>query len=198
MRASHVSFSGWRVIVLLGAMVMLASACTSSGEVASVPDHLLAPQYRVLPSVSDSEPVAEAQPAVPTGNRQLDGFLAELAAALDRHDWRGVAARFDPAQYAEQWAFITGEGASDDAAAVQVIAETLGMQRLLQPTDTFEADPLSRLGRLRVVTFREVEPRRMGTAQIRGDVRLDDGTRLPLLFSIQPMGDTYAVIVPMG
>ncbi|MEO0560363.1 MAG: hypothetical protein AAF170_19520, partial [Bacteroidota bacterium] len=198
MRISRTRLSSWRPVLALLFLASVASACASSPpEAVETPEHLLAPQYRVLPSVPATEPVAEAQPAVPTGNRQLDAFLAELAAALDRHDWRGVAARFDPAQYAEQWALVTGDGANDGAAAVQVLAETLGMQGLLQPIGTFEADPVSRLERIQVVTFREVEPRRMGTAQIRGDVRLDDGSRLPLQFSIQPMSDTYAVVVPM-
>lgn len=183
----------------LAALALVASACAPSAPApAETPEHLIAPQYRVLPSVPATETVAEAQPAVPTGSLQLDAFLAELAAALDRHDWRGAAARFDPAAYAEQWALISGAGASDEAAAVQALAETLGMQGLLQPYDTFRSDPLSRLERLRVVTFREVESRRMGVAEVRGDVRLDDGARVPLLFSVQPMGDTYVVVVPMG
>lgn len=185
------------IVLILG---LFASACTPAVPTAPAnpPEHLIATQYRVLPSVPATEPVAEAQPAIPTGNAALDAFLAELAAALDRHDWRGVASRFDPASYAEQWALISDDGASEEAAAVQVLAETLGMQDLLQPRDTFGADPVSRLERIQVVTFREVDPRRMGTAQIRGDVRLDDGTRLPFQFSIQPMGDGYAVVVPMG
>lgn len=187
-----------RTLCLIG-LFALASACAPSApDTHETPEHLIATQYRVLPSVPATEPVAEAQPAVPTGNRQLDAFLAELAAAIDRQDWRGAASRFDPAPYAEQWALIVGEGRSEVAAAVQVLAETLGVQGLLQPYDTFAADPIARLDRIQVVTFRDVELSRMGTAQIRGDVRLDDGSRFPLLFSIQPMGDSYAVVVPMG
>jgi hypothetical protein len=128
----------------------------------------------------------------------LDVFLAELAAALDRHDWRGVAAAFEPESYAEQWALIDASRDNAEASAVQALAETLGMQPILRPYDTLADAPVARLERLQVVTFREVLPGSTGGVQVRGDVRLDDGTRIPLDFSLQPMGDAFVVVVPMG
>ena len=180
------------------ALLCVASACSAPGGVQETPEHLLAPQYRVLPSVPAEEPIAEASPAIPTGNGQLDVFLAELAAALDRHDWRGVAATFEPDSYAEQWTLIQATRQNPVSSAVQALAETLGMQGILRPYDTLDDAPLQRLERLQVVTIRDVTRQPGGDVQVQGDIRLDDGSRLPLDFLLQPMGDTYRVIVPMG
>lgn len=197
MHVAFPSLTSWRTALAFLGLAALASACSSSAPT-PVPEHLLAPQYRALPSVPATEPVAEAQPVVPTGTRQLDAFLAELAAALDRHDWRGVAAAFEPESYAEQWALIQESRQNAVASAVQALAETLGMQGILRPYDTFEDAPVDRLERLQVITLREVIPRSAGTVQVRGDIRLDDGSRIPLDFLLQPIGDTYVVVVPMG
>ena len=201
MAVSHAWLSSWRSALILFGLVCVVSACASTpppGAVPGPPEVLLAPQYRALPSVPAGEPIAEAAPVVPTGEASLDVFLAELAAALDRHDWRGVVAAFEPDRYAEQWALIQGSRDNAEASAVQALAETLGMQGVLRPYDTLENAPVQRLNRLHVVTFREVVPNSDGSVLVRGDVRLDDGSRHPLDFSLQPMGDTFVVVVPMG
>jgi len=200
MRVSPIPRTSWRSGLALLALVTLTSACASTppDRVQAPPEHLLATQYRVLPSVPAEEPIAEAAPVVPTGDRQLDAFLAELAAALDRHDWRGAASMLEPDSYAEQWALIDASRQNAEASAVQALAETLGMQGILRPYDTLTDAPAARLDRLQVVTFREVIPNLDGSVTVRGDVRLDDGTRFPIDFLLQPMGDTFVVIVPMG
>ncbi|GAB5534684.1 MAG: hypothetical protein Rubg2KO_09330 [Rubricoccaceae bacterium] len=184
--------------IALIALLSVASACSAPRVVSETPDYLLAEQYRVLPAAPTGEPIAEAVPAIPTGDAALDRFLAELAAALDRQDWRGVVARFESESYAEQWALINESRQDPEGSAVQVLAETLGMQTILRPFGTLETTLLERLDRIRVVTLRDVSPSASGTVRVSGDVRLDDNTRLPLDFSLQPMGDTYAVVVPMG
>lgn len=149
--------------------------------------------YASLPAAPPPGAVAEAQPVVPTGDPALDAFLADLAAAVDREAWRAVAEAFDPDAYAEQFALVRRAAASDEAAAAQVVAETLGLGALLDGRPSVE-----RLNQIRVVTLRTAERSPDGTAQITGDVRLADGRTLPLSFTVQTVGGAYRVVVPMG
>lgn len=149
--------------------------------------------YRALPAVPPPETVALAHPAVPTGDAALDAFLADLAASIDRQAWRAVAQAFDADAYAARYAGVRDGAVSDEAAAVRVVAESLGL-------DLFGTAPpsLDGLGRIRVVTFREATRRPDGSTRVTGDVRLDDGRTLPLAFGVRPGPPTYRVEVQGG
>ena len=151
--------------------------------------------YGALPAAPPPEAVALAHPAVPTGDVALDAFLADLAASVDRQAWRAVAEAFEPAAYAERVAAARVGAGSDEAAAVAVVAETLGLSALFGGV----APSLDALNRIRVVTFRQATRRPDGSARVTGDVRLDDGRTVPLAFDVREGGaGRYRVVVPAG
>jgi hypothetical protein len=173
------------VAVLVGAALL--PACAGS----------LPMPYAAVPAVPARAPIAEANPVAPTGDAALDDFLSELAAAIDRKDWRGVATRFERPAFAEQVAFVTTGAGSTEAAAAQVIAESLGLSALATYTAASDTDPYAGLDRIVVVTFRDA--RRAGDrVDIQGDVRLPDGQTIPLSFSVTPARAGFAVLVPRG
>ena len=81
-----------RPLFLLLATLTLA-ACAGSPR-PLVPD--ASGPYAGIPHVAGDNLTAEANPVAPTGDDRLDNFLADLAAAIDRHDWYGVAEFADP------------------------------------------------------------------------------------------------------
>ena len=136
-----------------------------------------------------------AHPAVPTGDDALDAFLADLAASVDRQAWRAVAEAFEPEPYAERVAAARAGAGSDEAAAVAVVAATLGLSGVFGDA----APSLDGLNRIRVVTFREATLRPGGAARVTGDVRLDDGRTVGLAFDVREGGaGRYRVVVPAG
>ena len=156
----------------------------------------LAPQYRAAPSVQVPDAIAVAQPAAPTGDEALDEMLAELAAAIDRKDWRGVLFHFDPDAYAEQFALMSASDRDASSVAAQVLVETLGLSGVFTDGPSFEA-----LDRVRVVTLRQVA--RLNDYpdafyEVSGDVRLDGGETQPIRFQITRDEEAYRVLVPMG
>lgn len=180
--------------LLLTVVALVVAACSTTPDIIEPSDDGL---YAGIPTVAQNGPIATAQPVIPTGDPELDDFLAELAAAIDRKDWRGVALRMEPDAFAEQRAFLTEAGRP--AAAAQVIAETLGLGSLYHDSESWEG-----LDRIRVVTFRQHAVQTPGIAGgegfdvIEGSVRLDDGTTLPLSFSILSRGGARVVAVPLG
>lgn len=172
--------------------VLLLTACSGSAPAADTDG-----PYAGIPRVDTEGPVATAQPVIPTGDPVLDEFLAGFAAAIDRHDWRGVAARMDPETFAEQRALLTADGSEEPAA--QLIAESLGLGRLYH-----DAPGWSGLESIRVVTFREHGVQTPGIAGgeafdlIDGTVRLENGQTLPFSFTIAQRGGAHVVIVPLG
>ncbi|MEM6327673.1 MAG: hypothetical protein AAF791_11205 [Bacteroidota bacterium] len=154
--------------------------------------------YAGVPSRPAEGPIAMAQPVIPTGDDRLDDFLGELAAAIDRQDWLGVAQRMDPEVFPEQRALLERNG-SAETAAPQLLLETLGIRSLTEAGPTWDD-----LGRIRVVTFRQHTVQTPGIAGgdsfdlIDGTVRLDDGSTLPLSFTIASRGGAHVVVVPVG
>lgn len=179
-----------RFTLLLPALLL--AACSGS-----VPSADTDGPYAGIPRADTEGPVAMAQPVIPTGDPALDEFLAELAAAIDRHDWRGVAARMDPGAFVEQRALLDADGSDEPAA--QLIAETLGLGRLYH-----DAPGWSGLESIRVVTFRQHGVQTPGIAGgeaydlIDGTVRLENGQTLPLSFTIAQRGGAHVVLVPLG
>ena len=170
-------------LVLLAAGLL--GGCASAGGPAAGP-------YQSLPAAPPPEAVAVAQPAVPTGDEALDAFLADFAAAIDRKAWRSVAEAFDPDAYAARFAAVRAGAESDQAAAVAVVADVLGLGGLLGGA----TPSLDDLGRIRVVTLRGTEDRPGGAVRVTGDVRLEDGQTLPIAFDVRGRGGTYHVVVP--
>ncbi|MEM1056691.1 MAG: hypothetical protein AAGI52_14310 [Bacteroidota bacterium] len=183
-----------RILAFLVVSVLIAGCRTAP----VVPDTPEAGPYAGIPSVEATGPVAEAQPIFPTGDPELDAFLADLAAAIDRHDWRGVAQRMEPVGFTEQRAFLAANG-SAEAPAAQLIAETLGIGDLYHASPGWDG-----LDQIRVVTFREYAVQTPGIAGgeaielISGTVRLENGRTLPLSLSIISRGGVRVVQVPLG
>lgn len=178
----------------LAALVVVLAACGGSRVV--IPDQ--SGPYAEIPTVRAGM-VAEAQPVVPTGNPDLDDFLGEVAAAIDRHDWYGVARAMDPDAWGEQRALIeAGRGGN---AAPQIIAESLGLGDLATGSGR---NPWSDLDRIEVVTFRDLAVETPGIAGgegftlISGDVRLASGETRRLDFRVVTRGGVYAILVPLG
>ena len=184
---SRLSFLPLAVLVALAGCATQRPAPDASGP------------YAGIPAVAAREPIAEAQPVVPTGDDELDEFLGDLAAAIDRHDWRGVARTMEPEAFGEQRALIEAERAS--GAAAQVIGETLGLGDVVDYTG---ADPWRALDRIQVITLRQVAVNTPGivsgeqTYSISGDVRLDSGQTLTLEFTVASRGGAYVILVPLG
>lgn len=179
-----------RTILLVALAVSLVTGCSSTPPLADGP-------YSGIPSVPSDEPIATAQPVIPTGNPRLDDFLSHLAAAIDRKDWLGVARMMDADEFAQQHEFLSGS--DRDAPAAQVIAESLGIGSL------YHDDPgWAGLDRIRVVTFRQHAVQTPGIAGgegfdvIEGTVRLDSGSTLPLSFLIAFRDGVHVVVVPAG
>ena len=172
------------------AVLVAVSGCRTTPTIPDSPDDGV---YAGIPAVAASEPMAEAQPIIPTGNDTLDEFLSEIAAAIDRKDWRGVAKMMEPEAFAEQQAFLAAEGRTQPAA--QIIAETLGIGEL---------EGWDGLGEIRVITLREHTVQTPGIAGgegfdlIDGTVRLENGRTLPIQFSIVSRGGVPVVLVPRG
>ena len=176
--------------ITLAAVAVALGAGLLGGCATAPPD-----PYRALPAAPPPAAVAVAHPAVPTGDVALDAFLADLAAAVDRQAWRAVAEAFDPDAYASAVAQARGGAASDQAAAVAVVARTLGLQ------DVFGAasPSLDALNQIRVVTFREAARRPDGSVRVTGDVRLEDGRTVGLAFGVREGGaGRYRVAVAGG
>lgn len=153
--------------------------------------------YAGIPTVQ-AEDIAEAQPVVPTGDPALDAFLGSIAAAIDRHDWLGVAKAMDPEAWGEQRALIEAERGVN--AAPQVIAETLGLGDLARG----QGDEWSGLESIQVITLREIAVRTPGFAGgegftiVSGTVRLDSGQTRQFQFNVANRGGVYAILVPLG
>ena len=151
-----------------------------------------APRYTVVPTSPEAQArPAEAAPAVPTGDVKLDAFLAEFAAALDRKDWRAIARRLDAPTYADLHDAEVAGGATPAAAASALIADALGLATLAGT----EAAPFSGLDRIRVVTIRDASEVNDGVVRVRGDVRLDDDTRLPLNAFVRTVAGRYRIVL---
>ena len=181
--AAHIGRVGrpWHALAVL-VLVALAPACTPPGV-----------QYSVVPSAPKaSTRPAEAQPVAPTGDRQLDAFLAEFASALDRHDWYAVARWLDPPTYAELHDAAVAAGATPEAAAATLIASALGLDALAPSGD--EA-PFAGLDRTLVVTLREASAIGSGVTRVQGDVRLADDSRLPLNAFVQKASGRYRLVL---
>ena len=168
--------------VLLAAALL--SACTASAP-ATTP-------AAALPSVpADPTAVAVAQPVAPTGDDALDAFLASFAAAIDRHDWRGVAglSAAGPLDAAFQAALAAGDAPRD--AAARAVAGVLGLD------DVADGDsPFERLDAVRVITLRQVgavNDLPGARYEVEGDVRLEGGETVPMAFYVSARGDGYAV-----
>jgi len=181
--------------LLLATVLAVVAGCGASPPPAAPPAD---GPYAGIPSRPAEGPIATAQPVAPTGSEALDQFLAELAADIDRHDWLGVARRMDPEVFPEQRAFLAA-GGRDAVAAPQLLAETLGIRGLFDGPPSWRA-----LDRIAVVTLRVHDVQTPGAAGgagidvVEGDVRLEDGTTLPLSILLSPRGDGFVVVVPVG
>lgn len=162
-------------LAILG-LALVASACSPTGV-----------RYTAVPTGEPAvtEP-AVAAPAAPTGDRQLDVFLADLASALDREDWYSVARMIEGSVYADLHDEAVASGLSPEAASARLIADALGLGQL----EVSGIEPFQGLGQIQVVTLRESETMVNGVIQIRGDVRLTDHRRLPLTAFAQRAPDT--------
>ena len=173
--------SPWHALVVL-TLIALAPACTPPGV-----------QYSAVPSAPKAATrPAEAQPVAPTGDRQLDAFLAEFASALDRHDWYAVARWLDPPTYADLHDEGVAAGATPEAAAATLIASALGLDALA-PSGA-EA-PFAGLDRILVVTLREASEIGSGVTRVQGDVRLADDSRLALNAFVQKASGRYRLVL---
>ena len=148
-----------------------------------------------LPSVpSDTDLVAVAQPVAPTGDARLDAFLATLAGAIDRHDWRGVAALTAPEPLAVAFQTAQASGDAPRDAAARGLARMLGLHDLAAG-----AEPFARLDALRVITLRSAAAMNdmPGVAyEIQGDVRFTDDATTDVSFLVGRLGDGYGVVLP--
>lgn len=173
-------------LAFLAAAVSL-SACSGSAP-AETPG-------AALPSVpADADVVAVAQPVAPTGDDRLDAFLADLAAAIDRHDWRGVAMYTAPEPLEIVFRTAQASGDSPRDAAARGVARMLGLRDIAAG-----ADPFARLDAVRVVTLRTVGAMNdLPGVQyvVEGDLRLDSGETLPMAFQVGALGDGYGVVLP--
>lgn len=162
-------------LVLVG-LAGLASACAPTGA-----------RYTLVPAGEPTvtEP-AVASPAAPTGDAQLDAFLAELASEIDRHDWRAIALRLEGPAYADLYEEAIAAGASPETASAALIARALGLEALA--TDL--APSFASLNRIEVVTLRSTEGFPGNVIRVAGDVRLEDDARLPLTAFVQRAPDT--------
>lgn len=171
----------------------LAACAACSGPVPVIPDE--GGPYRGIPAAADDGMTAEAQPVAPTGDDALDDFLADLAAAIDRHDWMAVARAADPEAWGERRARVEASG---DGSAPHVVADMLDLGDLASNAN----DGWDGLDTIRVVTLREVAARTPGIAggegffEVSGDVRLTSGGTLPIRFRVAERGGAYALLVP--
>ena len=150
-------------------------------------------QYSAVPTAPEAATrPAEAQPVAPTGDRQLDAFLAELASALDRHDWYAVARWLDAPTYGDLHDAAVAAGATPEAAAATLIAGALGLDALA-PSGAEAA--FAGLDRIRVVTLRESSAIGSGVLRVQGDVRLDDDSRLALNVFVQKASGRYRLVL---
>lgn len=181
----------------LAALVVSASACS-----VPPPSGLEAPPSHraeaALPSVPGfGSRVAEAQPVAPTGDAELDAFLAGFAAAVDRHDWRGVAARSDARLLLADFDAAVGAGDAPRQAAGRALARLFGLGAVAE-----SPAPFDRLDAVRVITLRTTMAMNdlPGVRYlVEGDLRMDDGSTLPLTLHIDRVGlggTAYAVTLP--
>ncbi|GAB5534683.1 MAG: hypothetical protein Rubg2KO_09320 [Rubricoccaceae bacterium] len=153
--------SSWPLPALLLVLAAVASACA--------PDGL---RYTLVPKGDPAETqAAVAVPAAPTGDRQLDAFLADFASAIDRGDWYSIARMLEGPAYAEQHDAAVASGDRPEAAAARLIAGAIGLASL----EEMGAEPFSGLDRIQVVTLRTTTDLPTGVTRIQGDVRLDGG-----------------------
>ena len=171
---------GWRLTPRLGLAVLGLALSTS----ACAPDGL---RYTVVPR---GEPAvtrpAVAAPAAPTGDRQLDAFLADFAASVDRKDWYEVARLLEGPTYADLHDAAVAAGDTPEAAAAALIAEALGLTSLGEPGP----DPFSSLNRIQGVTLRTVTKLPNGVVRVQGDVRLGEDRRDVLTAFVRRAPDT--------
>lgn len=171
----------------LFALAVTLSACSASAP-ATTPG-------AALPSVpADTDAIAVAQPVAPTGDARLDAFLATVAAAIDRHDWRGVAALTAPEPLGVVFQTAQASGDAPRDAAARGLARMLGLRDIAAG-----AEPFARLDALRVVTLRSAATMNdlPGVAYaIEGDFRFQDGETVPTSFFVGGMGDGYGVVLP--
>jgi hypothetical protein len=183
-------------LFLLFALVLVAG-CAGSRPGADLP-----PQYAAAPpAIPTTDQLG--YDTVSTGDGALDSFLLSVAAAFERHDWRRLAYTLDPDGYAEQFAFMRGDGRPSGAAASQVLEETFGLGtagNTVFPAGLLRADrPFAGLDRVRRVSLTAIRPSGVGEFRtVEGRVTLDDRTSRALSFQITDFGGGYRVVVPMG
>ena len=155
--------------------------------------------YAGIPEVKSDGMTAEAQPVAPTGDNELDAFLADVAAAIDRHDWYTVAKVMEAGSFAEQRALI--ETKRSDGAAAQIIGETLGLGSLVDYTG---GRPWKGFDTIEVITLRSAMMNTPGIAggeasvTVEGDVRVASGDTLPIQFTIVTRDGKPVLQVPLG
>ena len=153
-----------------------------------------------LPSVpGDPDRMAAAQPVAPTGDDELDAFLSGFAAAMDRHDWRGVAARSDARLLDARVDADRADGDTPRQAAARALARLMGLDGIAA-----DAAPFERLDAVRVITLRSVMAiNDLPGARylVEGDLRFAGGDTLPMTLYVDRVGlggSAYAATRPAG
>jgi hypothetical protein len=144
------------------------------------PDPNLPPQYAAAP---DSDTVLSTPVYTLADDPGLNGFLAEVADAFLRHDWRALAYTVDANEYAAQFVFVKSGDRADADVVSQILEETFG---------------LAFVERLRGIEFVSVEPAWDEVLQVDGHVMLDDQTSRSLSFTVSNRDGAWRVVVPQG
>ena len=179
------------VLLLIG-----LAGCAGSRPGADLP-----PQYAAAPVAPTADAARTDLEVLPTGDVALDAFLVTIAGAFERHDWRALAMSLDPAEYAEQFQFMSSDGRPDEAAVSQILEETFGLgyaNNSIYPDGLRRNErPFVGLDRIRGVMIERLVP--SGDFQsVEGRVTLDDRTSRTLSFLLSHTDGVYRVVVPMG
>ena len=169
------------------------------GCAGSRPDADLAPQYAAAP---DSDRVLSTSVYTLADDPAVNRFLAEIADAFLRHDWRALAYTVDAEEYAAQFAFMKSGGRADADVVSQILEETFGLALVgntIFPDGLRRADrPVAGLERLRHIEFASVESAWDEVLQVEGQVTLDDRTSRSLSFFVTTRDGAWRVVVPQG
>lgn len=159
----------------------------------------LAPQYAAAP---DSDRVLSTLTYTLAADPALNRFLAEIADAFLRHDWRALAYTLDADEYAAQFALMKSEGREDAEVVAQILEETFSLRmvgNVLLPRERRRVDqPFAGLERVRQIEFVSVESSREAFWEVTGQVSLDDRTKRSLSVTLTNQDGAWRVIVPQG
>ncbi|NNF57123.1 MAG: hypothetical protein HKN04_02680 [Rhodothermaceae bacterium] len=173
--------------------LLLLIGCSSTR-----PDANLPPQYAAAP---DSDSVLSAPVYTLAADPAVNRFLAEVADAFLRHDWRALAYTVDAEEYAAQFAFMKSEDRADADVVSQILEETFGLNTVgntLFPDGLRRADrPFAGLSRLRHVEITAVDASGE-IRQVDGQVSLADRTKRSLSFFVTNQDGAWRVVVPQG